>query len=212
MKFPKEDFPLIRNAVILLVVTVALSVAGIAGSIYAKESLQKSKNNDLSQLEDTRAKLGQVREEEQQIHRYHAKYLKLLDEGIFGKEDRLQWIENILQIKENRKLFGLDYQIEAQQAAQVDAALNQGDLALYGSTMKLGFSLLHEEDLFNALNDLRGKSKGLGLLRECTLTRTDARADKGDGIVVRPHLKSECILVWLSLKPKEIPQDVAEAQ
>lgn len=211
MKFPKEDFPLIRNAVILLVVTIALSIAGIAGSIYAKESMQKSKNNDLNQLEDTRAKLGQVREEEQQIRLYHAKYLKFLDEGMFGKEDRLQWIENILQIKENRKLFGLDYQIEAQQAAQVDAALDQGNLALYGSTMKLGFSLLHEEDLFNALNDLRGKSKGLGLLRECTLARTDTRADSDAGIVVRPHLKAECTLVWLSLKPKDIPQDAAGA-
>jgi hypothetical protein len=211
MKFPKEDFPLIRNAVILLAVTVVLSIAGIAGSIYAKESMQKSKNDDLNQLEDSRAKLSQVREEEQQIHRYHAKYLKLMDEGIFGKEDRLQWIENILQIKENRKLFGLDYQIDAQQPVQVDAALDQGNLAMYGSTMKLGFSLLHEEDLFNALNDLRGKSKGLGLLRECMLTRTDTRADKGAGIFVIPHLKAECTLVWLSLKPKESPQDAAEA-
>lgn len=211
MKFPKEDFPLIRTAVILLVAAIVLSIAAIAGSIYAKELMQKSKNDDLSQLEDTRAKLSQVREEEQQIRLYRAKYLKLMDEGMFGKEDRLQWIENIVQVKESRKLFGLDYQIEAQQAVQVDAALNQGNLALYGSTMKLGFSLLHEEDLFNALNDLRSNSKGLGQLRACTLTRTDTRTDKAAGSFVSPHLKAECTLAWLSLKPKESPQDAAEA-
>ena len=198
MKFPKEDFPLIRTAVILLVTAIALSIAGIGGSIYLAELMQKSKNDDQKRLADIRTKLDMVREEEQQILLYHAKYLKLLDEGILGKEDRLEWIENFAAVKANRKLFGLDYQIDAQQPVQVAAALTQGDLAPYGSTMKLSFSLLHEEDLFGALNDLRGKNKGLSLLRECTITR----ADKDSGSVVSPHLKADCTLAWLSFKPK----------
>lgn len=198
MKFPKGDFPLIRTAVILLAMAITLSIVGIAGSIYVQDLMQKSKNDEQKQLADTRTKLNLVREEEQQIRLYHAKYLKLVEEGMLGKEDRLEWIEDFATVNKNRKLFGLDYQIEAQQPVQADAALPQGNLALYGSTMKLGFSLLHEGDLFNALNDLRSKNKGLSLLRECTLTRTD----KDAGISVSPHLKAECTLAWLLLKPQ----------
>jgi hypothetical protein len=198
MKFPKGDFPLIRTAVILLVTAIALSTAGIGGSMYLAESMQKGKSDDQKRLADTRAKLNLVREEEQQVRLYHAKYLELIKQGLLDKENRLEWIESFAAAKENRKLFGLDYQIDAQQPVQADAALAQGNLALYGSTMKLVFSLLHEEDLFNALNDLTRKNKGLSLLRECTVTR----AEKDSGIGVSPHLKAECTLVVLTLKSK----------
>jgi hypothetical protein len=196
MKFPKEDFPLIRTAVILLAMVIILSIAGIAGSIYAKDLMQKNKNDNQRQLADTRTKLNLVREEEQQIRLYHAKYLKLIEEGMLAKEDRLAWIENLGAVHKNRKLFGLNFQIEAQQPVQADAALPQGNLALYGSTMKLTFSLLHEGDLFNALNDIRDWNRGFSLLRECTLTRTGKDTDMS----VSPHLKAECTLAWLSLK------------
>jgi len=197
MKFPKEDFPLIRTAVILLVASTILSVIGIAASIYFNNVMQQDKNEEQKRLAEARAQLEQAHVEEQQIQLYHAKYLKLVDRGILDKEDRLQWIERIAQIKENRKLFGLDYQIDAQQAVQVESAIPQGAIALYGSTLKLGFSLLHEEDLLNALNDLKKSNRQIGLLRECTLTRMDESAAS-----LGPRLRAECTLAWLSFKPK----------
>lgn len=198
MKFPKEDFLLIRTAVILLLVSVILSVIGIAGSGYLKDLMQQDKSNEQKHLAEARAQLEHAHVEEQQIQLYQAKYLKLLDQGILDKEDRLQWIEHVARIKESRKLFGLDYQIDAQQAIQVEPAIPQGTIALYGSTLKLGFSLLHEEDLLNALGDLKKSNKQIGLLRECTLTRTG----ENGASTVSPHLKAECTLTWLSLKPK----------
>lgn len=198
MKFPKEDFPLIRNALILLAAAIALSIAGIAGSIYLRDLMQKDKIADQKQLADARSKLERVREEEQRIRLYHTKYLKLAEQGIIDKENRLEWIENYGQVMESRKLFGLDYQIDAQQPIPTDSAIPPGNLGLYGSRVKLGLSLLHEEDLFNALNDIREKNRGLSLIRECTLTRIE----KDSATIVSPRLKAECTLAWLSLKPK----------
>ncbi len=199
MKFPKEDFPLIRTAVILLATAVFLSVLGIAGSVYIENLMQKNKAEDQQRLEQSRVQLDQVRVEEEEIRLYHDKYLKLLDQGIFDKEDRLYWIEHINQIKENRKLFELDYRIGAQQAIQADPGIPPGNFTLYGSTLNLGFTLLHEEDLLNALNDFKKNTKRIGLLRECSLTRTSESAASN---AIAPHLKAECTLVWLSLKPK----------
>lgn len=196
MKFPKEDFPLIRTALILLAAAIVFSIGGIAGSIYLKDLMQKNKIADQKQLADIRTKLSQVREEEQKIRLYLAKYQRLGEKGLLDREDRLTWIENITRIKENRKLFGIDYQIDPQQAVQTDPALPRGGLTLHGSIVKLEFLLLHEGDLFLTLNDLREKNKGFSLLRDCTLTRMG----KNTGFSVAPRLHAECTLAWLSLK------------
>lgn len=198
MKIPKEDFHLIRTAAILLAASIVLGSLGIVGSIYLKEMMQRDKIADQKRLADTRNKLELVREEEQRIRLFHKKFLKLKEQGILERENRLAWIESLAQIKENRRLFGLDYEMEVQQPVQADAALAHGNLALYGSTVKLGFSLLHEEDLFHALGDFREKNRGLSLMRKCSLTRLD----QDSGSAVSPGLEAECTLVWLSLKPK----------
>lgn len=198
MKFSKKDLPLIRTALVLLAASLILGSAGIAGSLYLKELMQRGKNDDQNLLADTRTKLALVREEEQQIRLYHAKYLKLEEQGILAKENRLEWTEKLGQIRENRQIFEIDYQLDAQQAVPVDPALPQGSLALYGSTIKLGFSLLHEADLFNALEDIRKKNRGISLVRECTLRRIE----KGAATAVSPRLKADCTVNWLSLQPK----------
>ena len=194
MKFPRDDFPLIRTAVILLASAIVLCVASIAGSMYLKDLMQQNRLGDQKRLTETRDKLNRVREEEQQIRLYHAKYQELLDQGIIGKEKRLDWIENIARIKTGRKLFEFDYQIAAQQAVQTDAALSQGEFSLYGSTMKFSLAVLHEQDWLNTLNDL--KQTSFSLLRDCTVSRSGSDNETG------PKLKAECTLVWLTLKPK----------
>lgn len=199
MKFPKDDFPLIRTAVILLATVVVLGAAAIAGSIYLRDGMRQSLDADRRQLADAHTRLAQLNQEKEEIHRYHARYEELIGQGITGKENRLAWIENLAAAKERHQLFELDYHIAPRLPVQPDPSLQQGSLALYGSTMKLGFSLLHEGDLFNALDDIRRSNRGLSLLRECALTR----ADPADTPPVRPRLKAECTLLWLSLSPRE---------
>lgn len=194
MKFPREDFPLIRTAVILLAVSIVLGIASIAGSIYLKNLMRHNKLGDQQRLAEIRIKLDRVREEEQQIRRYHAKYQELIEQGIVGRENRLALIESIARIKAGRRLFEFGYQIAAQQPVQTDAALSQGEFGLHGSQMKLNLDVLHEEDWLNALNDLKEKNRSIGLLRECTVARTGNDAG--------PNLKAECAMVWLSLRPK----------
>jgi hypothetical protein len=198
MKFPKEDFPLIRTAVILLASTILLAAAAIAGSIYLKDVMRKSLNADRKQLVDVQNRFAQLNQEKEEIHLYHTRYEELIRQGVTDKENRLAWIENLAATKERHQIFELDYQISPRQPVQPDPALLQGSLALYGSSMKLGFSLLHEGDLFNALDDIRRSNRGLSLLRECILTRT-APADTPP---VRPRLQAECTLLWLSLSPR----------
>ena len=50
MKFPRQDFPLIRTAVILLASTAILGAAGIVGSLYLKDSMRQNKQDDRKRL------------------------------------------------------------------------------------------------------------------------------------------------------------------
>lgn len=198
MKFPKEDFPLIRTAVILLALAVVLSAASIAGSDYLKNMMHQSRLDDQKRLAEARTKLDRVHEEEQQIRLYHAKYQQLIKQGFVGKERRLDWIENIARIKADRKLFEFDYQIAAQQPVQTEDTFSQGEFTLYGSTMKFSLAVLHEQDWLDTLNDLKETDSGVSLLRECTVSRSGNDSSND----VSPKLKAECAMVWLTLKPK----------
>lgn len=225
MKFPSQDFPLIRTAVILLASSAFLGAASIAGSFYLKDLMRQHRQDDQRRLAETRTKLERVREEEQQIRLYQAKYQGLLEQGVIGKENRLSLIESIARIKVERKLFEFSYQIAAQQPVQTDVAFSQSEFGLHGSRMKLSLAVLHEEDWLNTLNDLKEKNTGVrggaptrgaptdlkekntgvSLLRECTVTRNGDAANNS----ISPKLNAECAMIWLSLRPKsgaELPK------
>lgn len=197
MKFPSQDFPLIRTAVILLLASVVLGAVSIVGSLYLKDLMRQHKLDDEKRMVETRTKLEQVREEERKILLYQAQYQKLIKQSIIGKENRLALIESIERIKTERKLFEFGYQIAAQQPVQTDVAFAQSEFGLHGSPMKLSFAVLHEEDWLNALDDLKEKNTGVNLLRECTVTRNDPVYAAG------PKLKAECAMIWLSLRQKK---------
>ena len=49
---------------------------------------------------------------------------------------------------------------------------NPGTVDFYASSMKVRLALLHEEDLFGFLNDLRASGNAYYSVRDCTLSRT----------------------------------------
>jgi len=194
MKFPRQDFPLIRTVVILLLTSVVLVGVSIAGSLYLKDLMRQHKQDNHMRMIDARTKLERVREEERKILLYQAQYQQLIKQNIIGKENRLALIENIERIKTERNLFEFSYQIAAQQPVQTDVMFAQSEFGLHGSPMKLSFAVQHEEDWLNALDDLN--ETGVNLLHECTVTRNDPV------YAAVPKLKAECTMTWLSLRQK----------
>jgi len=189
------DLRALRNPLIALAIVLAVG----AQAIYYLNQLVTSSREELAkqvvQMRDARTRLQKSGEEKQVIVRYLGDYQALQRIGFVGDEQRLNWLEGLRLSNQQAQLFGINYQISAQQPYPYAAELDPGQLTLYQSEMKLGFSLLHEGDLMRFLNALAQQGAGFFSVRECKLDRLG-----GGTVRFQPNLHAECSLNWITLR------------
>ena len=139
-------------------------------------------------------KLKQVSEEESEIKLKSALYSNLAARGMVGEEQRLEWVELLRSIKDNRRLLDIQYEFAPQQPL----GNSPGAWGFYASTMKLQLQLLHEEDLLNVLADLRNTAKALVLVRSCEVSRQPRMV--AEPTALHPNLQAQCTLDWVTLR------------
>jgi hypothetical protein len=139
-------------------------------------------------------KLKQVRQEEIEIRRKSELYSDLQRRGVIGTESRLDWIEGIRAIRDNRKLIELKYEFAPQRP--LDKA-EEGSHRFHSSTMRARLRLLHEGDLVNFINDLGLQSRALIKVDACTIRRS-TRAQSGSELA---PLTAECDIQWITVMP-----------
>ena len=202
--FMKDDLPLIRKALIVLIASLLLSAALVFAGKAILIKQQDGMNQALAQRGDALNKRRQAENDKQEIHDYQPRFMTLRERGFVGEERRLDWIEHIKQIRESRKLLPITYEISAQQVFQAVPEISIGDLELRGSKMKLQMELLHEGDLLNFLDDLT--HIGFYSVQECKVKRTGTEPESE-----HLPLAAECVIYWLTLgeragSPEQTPQ------
>jgi len=160
---------------LLPILAFALLVgAGVALIWWSKQLLVGAKRQ-LSVVSAERAqnteRLLRIADEEREVKEKIAVYRRLKELGILGRERRLEWADAIKRIRAQRGLIDLRYRVEPQKPlASVPA--KPGSIDFYASTMKVNLALLHEEDLFGFLSDLRSSGNAYYSVKRCTLGRT----------------------------------------
>lgn len=200
-----SDFARIQTAALTLAATIIVAVLALALSHSYKRDAQEVEARALRARNDAHTRMVYAETEKDEIRRFQPAFLALQGKGLAGEERRLDWVESIRQIQEQRHLLPLTYQIDPQQPYQLEQPLLTGDYQLRGSRMKLHMDLLHEMDLFNFLADLR--QRGYFAVQDCKLRRT-ATAAAGPQT---PLLSSDCTLNWLTLTPAPATQTASGA-
>ncbi|MGE5028238.1 MAG: hypothetical protein ACM3JK_07165 [Betaproteobacteria bacterium] len=202
ISFLQEGWQLTRKAVLTLAASLLLGGVLISMSQAILQQQKKSLNQARAQRNDAAQKRSQAETDKLEIRNYQSQFLLLQAHGFIGEEKRLNWMENIRAIRENRKLLPISYNIAAQQSFQTDPSTPTGSMELHGSRMNLHMDLLHEMDLLNLLDDL-GR-KGFYAVRECTIDRVDEKTET----LLSPRLTADCILYWPTLgKTAASPQN-----
>ena len=198
----KVTSQLIRRIAPSLALFVTLSAGGIYLAFLAQKQQQQTTiqhETARSQLEQAQARLRRVQETEQEIRRQSALFSHLGSRGIIGEERRLDWMEQIREIKERRQLLGLEYEFAPQQPLA-----DKAPWSFYSSTMRLQLQLLHEEDLLNLFIDLRRGAQALVQIRQCDITRIPRsslfpRNEDTPGSLPA-NLQAQCSLDWISIQ------------
>lgn len=199
----KDYFPLIRKARVIFAASLLSGAALVVAGKAILLQQQGGANQAQTQRSDTFNKRRQAENDRQEIHDYQPMFMALRERGFFGEERRLDRMEHIQHIRENRKLLPVAYEISAQQIFQVSPEVSIGNLELRGSKMTFQMDLLHEGDLTNFLDDL--KRKGFYTVRECTIKRVGVAPKTAQS----PRLTAECTLYWLTLGERTINHDEA---
>ncbi|WP_374583571.1 hypothetical protein [Pseudoduganella sp.] len=194
-----REFSLLRNAVLVFLATLALSLAAVSVSLWQLRQARLAEAAQLLERDGARSRLAHAETEKEEIRLYQPQFVELRRKGLVGPERRLDWVEAIRQIQEQRRLLPLSYEIEVQQPYRLETALPTGDYALLGSRMVLHMDLLHELDLLNFLADLR--VAGMFAVQDCSIRRSAGAPAPLAAAAVAPNLNAECTLNWLTLTP-----------
>jgi hypothetical protein len=185
---------------------VAMLVAGVVGVAMSNVYLQKARVERQAAADERRAaqdKLSRATQEEREIREKLVDYRRLLDRGIIGDEQRLDWVDTIGQIKAARRIYDIKYAISPQKTFDVPgAAASGGDVEFRVSELKLDMMLLHEEDMLAFLDDLQRQLKTHVMVRSCSMQRLDRGGlDRpGSG----PRLRAECYVDLVTIRDRKL--------
>lgn len=200
MKLPPNSG---KRLVAPAMVAAFLVAVGAVAIVLSQQMLQKGRAEQTKATADREAaqnRLARTTDEEREIREKLVDYQKLRSRGLIGEERRADWVERIAEIKSARKLFDVKYTIEPQRPADYPGLAAAGDVEFLASQMKVVLALLHEEDLFRFIDDLRGALSSHVLVRSCTVSRLEvAAADRGVG----PRLRADCTIDLVTIRDRK---------
>jgi hypothetical protein len=138
-----------------------------------------------------------VDEEEKLIKKYYPVFVHLYNEGVIGRELRLNWVETLRKAGEEIDISSLSYEIHSQELYTPSFPVMTGRYNLFRSVMSLNMQILHEGDLFRLFEFLDQKAKGAYNIENCTITSTSTKISEKPG---SSNLSAKCELTWYSIK------------
>jgi hypothetical protein len=196
MKIDQAD---LRVLALPALVALTVVLAG-AATLYVTQNFLADAAAELDRAKSERGviqtKLRQATDEEKEIRASLVDYQRMRQRGIIGEENRLDWVEALNNIRNERGIYDTRYSIEPQRPLDYPGFKKVPGIDFLDSRMKIDADLLHEEDLFNILADLRARLAPYVIGRECDLRRsTGARSDD-----YGPHLKVQCTLDLVTIR------------
>ena len=203
MTFSGDDFRRIRWSLVLLALLSLLGVAVVFGAMQVDKSTSAEARDVEVERNEILGKLARARDEEQEIRAKIERYQEIIARGYVTDEQRLDWVEQIAQIKAARKLIDVQYEIAPRKTADsslLPEGAAGGGYEFMSSTMKLRMQLLHENDLLGFLSDLQQHVHALLVVRSCDIERLPAVEG---GRAVSAQLKAACEIDWITLMEKK---------
>lgn len=193
----RENLLIMRIALILLALSIITGLGlHFGGSLF--ERRQQERHAQAQQrLDAARQNHARTAAEQENIRRYLAPYQALLAARLIGEERRLDWIDALSRSREQRKFFAMEYDIAARRPYPLTGLAAADALTVSASRMSIRFPLLHENDLFALLDDLRARKAGLFVLDHCDIARNPQ--EPGKPLQLAPNLAAECALDWLTV-------------
>jgi hypothetical protein len=191
----QEDLRLLRVPLATAALLLAIGGGTVAAMFKWNEHVKQDNAQAQLALSEAGGRLARATEEEKEIRLNILQYRALAERGIIGEdeEQRLDLQERLNAIRIARKLF--DFRVEISEQHKLDNTVSGAEIMV--TKMVLSMPLLHEEDLFNLLADLRAAPRGYFQVKSCSIARSTAAVDRH---VLMPTLNANCELDFFTIR------------
>ena len=153
---------------------------------------------------EANSKLSDILDDKRLFNSYFDRYQTLVDSGVIGNEQRLEWVDAVKSRIEVLKLPELFYKIKPQKKFESpDIAQSEG-VSVTQSQIELTFGIYHTEDLIDLLSEMERQIAGAFYVESCKLTRIEKRFSFFKD---NTNMKAVCNINWFTLHTKLIVSD-----
>lgn len=195
MKLNKGDLGVMRQSLIVLGIAIFCSLLLIFLSNRQARLAEKNWNDAQMQLRNARSALDNARLDYENLIKFQDEYSAAQERNLIGDEPRLDWVEGLEKLRAQRLVADMHYNIGPQKPYMPQLPINSGNFDIKYSEMKLQLDLLHEAQLLDFFDALRGQIKGWYQLEACNIVRS---TDDTKRTISQLH--AECNGGWLTLK------------
>jgi hypothetical protein len=199
MNLRREDLRRLRGPIAMAVLAIVIGATCFFLADLYRDSAAKTRAGTRASRVAAQERVLRVSEEEREIRENLIDYERMREQGMLGDQNRIDWIEAIARIKNNRKLFEIKYRIEAQRPLDYNGVVPASGAEFVVSRMRLDMLLLHENDLLDFLSDLQAARRAFVSVRQCMVTRLD-RGSAPVAASVQPRLRADCQVDLVSVK------------
>lgn len=200
MKFTKSDLGVMRSS--LLTLTIAASCSMLLIYISGRQAgiAEKNWNDAQRQLRTAQTELNNAKLDRENLADYRDEYEAAVQQHLIGNEPRLDWVESLERLRQQKLVADLRYNIGPQKTYTPQPAIDSGNFEIKYSEMKLQLGLLHEGQLLDFYDALRDQIKGWYQIDACSITRAPAESQRS-----AVQLHAECNGGWVTLKNRSTP-------
>lgn len=191
----KNFTPAFLRALSVFVAMVVTTAVVVSISYVYMDDIQQEQNKARREMQKWKSKINSSVENNQIIDEFEANFLRLVNQGVVGAEDRLSWFETIQNTAKKRGMPLVKYSISTQEALKErNIKREYRGIDVFKSVMTLDIKMAHEGDLFVLLNDLT-KADGLFTVDKCDIEKTSKKA-----VTLNSNMRAYCELGWYTFK------------
>ena len=202
MKLSSADLPKLQLSLLAALLMIIVGAGAGYAAFSSTQTAQRERAAAQTERNEADGKLRRVSSEQSEIKQKSERFNALQARGVIGEEQRLEWVELIKDIRDQRRLLDLQYEFAPQRALNESSdaksdAKPEGNFSFFASTMKVQIKLLHEEDLTRFLADLREQARALIQVKSCNVSRLPLTASDSS---LSAQLLADCQIDWVTLR------------
>ncbi len=187
--------PTLLRAAGLFAVMLVMSIIVVSISHVYMDNIYQDQQSAKRSMRIWQTKINNSVENSQIIDEYESNFLKLVNQGVVGAEDRLSWFETIQNTAKKRGMPLVKYSVSTQEALdESNLKREYKGINVFKSSMTLDVKMAHEGDLFALLNDLT-KADGLYTVERCDIEKISKKIVDTDN-----NMKAFCELGWYTFR------------